>query len=161
MALLNCSIRRRNTLWTLLFQISRTVSTQPMNSGCTPSKSDHAPELTRTIGPSAPSFTRGRMLGGGTLGSTTTAVSLALIFARVPVDEEICVSMLMEFLSVGFILLSIGLDSARMEPLVIVGFASLLTHQRSSGHFTHPQGPLFSLLVQWPRVLLSWTWLPP
>lgn len=127
-----------------------------MNSECIHLKSGLAHEHTPMIGRNAHSFIPGRMLGGGTHGNITIVVFHALIFARVHVGEGICVSMLMVSLSVGFTLLNIEQDSAKMGLVVIVGFVSLLTFLRNSDPSMLRRAP-----VSLHRGLLLWIWLRP
>ncbi|KAJ6756314.1 ARM REPEAT CCCH-TYPE ZINC FINGER PROTEIN [Salix purpurea] len=99
-------------------------------------------------GPSVHLFTQGKMLEEGILGSFIIAVSLALIFEKGPVDVEICVNMLMGFLSAGYTLLNIEPGCARMAQTVRGEFAFLPTLLRSSAHYMYPLVLLFPLLAQ-------------
>lgn len=112
-------------------------------------------------GPSVHLFTQGKMLEEGILGSFIIVVSRALIFEKGLVDVEICVNMLMGFLSAGCTLLNTEPGCAKMAQIVRGEFAFLPTLLRSSAHYMYPLVLLFPLHAQVHQVLLPWILLLP
>ena len=102
-----------------------------MSSECILSRSSPALGLIPMIGLSARLSTQERMQGGETQGSTLTAVSLALNFARDHARRVMPVNMHMVFLSPGCILLNIELGFARMRLVAQGKYVSLLTSLRN------------------------------
>lgn len=84
-------------------------------------------------GPSVRTLILGRRLAVGTLAGIITPVRLALTFARVDARKVTRVSLLMEFLSAGFIRLDIEPSHVRMVQLVAAGCVSSLTRRISFG----------------------------
>ena len=106
------------------------------------------------IGQSAHLFIRVRMLGGEILGSILTPVSPALSSVRGHAPRGMDVSMLMEFLSPGYILPSTEPDFARMRSAARAKSVSLLTSPKSCALYMHPRVQLCLHLalfqpVQW------------
>lgn len=132
-----------------------------MNSECIHSRCGPAPVPILMIGPSAHLFIQGKMLEGGILGSSITVVFHVQIFGKGLVDEEICVSMLMEFLSAGFILRNTEPGYAKMVQVVLGEFASLPTLWMNSVHYMYQLVLLFPLLAQALQVLLQWILVQP
>lgn len=147
--------RRKNTPLIHLYLILRTAFMQLMSSVCTPSKSALVLVLILMIGQSALLFIQVKMLGEGILGSTITAVFLALISEKELVGEGICVSMLMEFLSVGSTQLNTEHASARMAQVVLEEFVSLLMQLMNSDLFMY----LLVLLFPHPAQVLQALWI--
>ncbi|KAL0316829.1 UNVERIFIED_CONTAM: Zinc finger CCCH domain-containing protein 30 [Sesamum radiatum] len=104
---------------------------------------------------------RVKMLEEGIRGSTITAVCHAQISAKELVEEGICVSMLMGFLSAGSTLLNIGLDCAKTVQVAIEEFVSLLTHKKNSDPSMSLLVPVFPHLARAPLLLMPWTLLQP
>jgi hypothetical protein len=113
------------------------------------------------IGPSAHLFTLVKMLEEGILESFIIAAFHVLISEKGLVDVEICVNMLMVFLSAGFTLLNIEPDCAKTVQIVQGEFAFLLTPLRNSAHYMFPRVLLFPLLALVHQVLLPWILLQP
>jgi hypothetical protein len=83
------------------------------------------------IGLSVRLFILERMLGGETLGSSITAVCLALNLGKGIAGVEICVNMLTEYSKAGYTQLCIEHASVKTALVVIEGCAFLLMLQRN------------------------------
>lgn len=90
------------------------------------------------IGLSALLFILVRMRGEGTQGSTLIVVCHALSSEGGLVLRVMLVNMLMVCSNPGFILLSTGLGFAKMRPVVLVKFVSLLTNLKNYVPFMLP-----------------------
>ena len=113
------------------------------------------------IGRSAHLFTLEKMLEEGILESSIIAVFRALISEKGLVDAEICVNMLMGFLSAGFTRLNIEPGCAKTVQIVLGEFAFLLTLLRNSALYMYPRVLLSPLLALVHQVLLPWILLQP
>ena len=109
-----------------------------MISGCIVSRLSHVQGLTLMTGLNAPLFIQGRTQGDAIQGSITILVFHVLSLRKVYAQRMIPVSMLMVYLSHGFILPNIEPVSARMRPGAQGKFASLLTSLKSCAPCTRP-----------------------